>query len=129
MRLEAEPDLPPVAGDTTALRRTIDSLLSNALKFTPGGGRVTVKISHIENALALAVIDTGVGIAPDKLDHIFDRFYQVDGSETRRYGGVGIGLALAKGIVEAHGGRISVASQLGAGTTFTIVLPIAVERT
>lgn len=125
MTLEVEPDVPLVAGDPMALRRMIDCLINNALKFTPNGGRVTVRLSRIEQAVALAVADTGVGIAPDKLDRIFNRFYQANGSETRRYGGVGIGLALAKGIIEAHGGRISVASQVGVGTTFTVVLPAA----
>jgi signal transduction histidine kinase len=125
MTLEVGPELPLVAGDAAALRRMVDCLINNALKFTAKGGHVTVRLNHVEQAIALAVADTGVGIAPDKVDRIFDRFYQVDGSETRRYGGVGIGLALAKGIIEAHGGRISVDSQVGVGTTFTVVLPAA----
>jgi len=98
--------------------------VGNALKFTPAGGRVTVRLSGGDNTVVLQVADTGIGIAADQLDRIFERFYQVDGSATRQYGGMGLGLALVKEIVEAHGGQITVTSQVGAGTTFTIVLPV-----
>ena len=129
MSLEAEiaPDVPPVAGDALALRRVLDNLVSNALKFTPAGGRVTVRLARLEEAIKLEVADTGIGIPVNRLDRIFDRFYQVDGSTTRQYGGVGLGLALVKEIVAAHGGQIMVTSQVGGGTTFTILLPLSVR--
>ena len=117
-------DLPPVPGDPIALRRVLDNLVGNALKFTPSGGKVTVRLQQNEDKVELQVSDTGVGIPPDHLGRIFDRFYQVDGSATRRFGGVGLGLALVKEIVEAHGGQVTVASLVGQGTTFTVLLPV-----
>jgi len=116
-------DLPLVLGDPIALRRVLDNLLGNALKFTPPGGRVTVRLQPNEDTVELQVSDTGVGIPQDHLGRIFDRFYQVDGSATRRFGGVGLGLALVKEIVEGHGGQVTVASQVGKGTVFTVLLP------
>jgi signal transduction histidine kinase len=129
LSLEAEiaPDVPPVMGDALALRRILDNLVGNALKFTPAGGRVTVRLSRLEEAIKLEVADTGIGIQGDQLGRIFDRFYQVDGSTTRQYGGVGLGLALVKEIVAVHGGQIAVTSQVGSGTTFTILFPLSVR--
>jgi PAS domain S-box-containing protein len=120
---EIAQDLPLVPGDPIALRRVLDNLVGNALKFTPPGGKVTVWLQQNEDKVELQVSDTGVGIPSDHLGRIFDRFYQVDGSATRRFGGVGLGLALVKEIVEAHGGQVTVASQVGKGTTFTVLLP------
>jgi signal transduction histidine kinase len=85
---------------------------------------VTVRLQATAGQAILTVNDTGIGIAPEKLERIFDRFYQVDGSATRHYGGMGLGLALVKEIIEAHGGQIKVASRVNSGTTFTIALPI-----
>ena len=121
---EIAPDLPLVSGDSVALHRMLDNLVSNALKFTSAKGHVTMRLFRGEDTVTLQVSDTGVGIPNDRLERIFERFYQVDGSTTRRYGGVGLGLALVKEIVEAHGGQITVASQVGQGTTFTILLPV-----
>jgi len=121
---EVAPDLPLVSGDPNHLRRVLDNLFSNAFKFTPAGGSVTVCARREGPNVTLKVTDTGVGIPPDKLDRIFERFYQVDGSMTRRYGGVGLGLALVKEIVEAHGGHIVVESEAGQGSTFTVTLPV-----
>jgi signal transduction histidine kinase len=120
---EIAPDLPLVSGDSVALHRMLDNLVSNALKFTSAKGHVTMRLFRGEDTVTLQVSDTGVGIPNDRLERVFDRFYQVDGSTTRHYGGVGLGLALVKGIVEAHGGQITVASQVGQGTTFTVLLP------
>ncbi len=119
------PDLPAVPGDMIALRRALDNLVGNAFKFTRAGGRITVRLSRSEATARLEVVDTGIGISSEHLGRIFERFYQVDGSPTRKYGGVGLGLALVKGIIEAHGGQIAVASEVGVGTTFIIVLPIS----
>jgi len=121
---EIVPELPPISGDAMALRRVLDNLVSNALKFTPAGGRVTVRLCPGADTLMLEVADTGIGIPADQLEHIFERFYQVDGSATRKYGGMGLGLALVKQVVEAHGGQITVTSEVEAGSTFTVVLPV-----
>ncbi len=116
--------LPLAYGDTIALRRALDNLLNNALKFTPAGGRITVRLYQIEGNLMIEMADTGIGIPHDQLDRIFERFYQVDGSSTRKYGGMGLGLSLVKSIVEGHRGQVTVASTVGVGTTFTLALPL-----
>jgi signal transduction histidine kinase len=121
---EIEVDNASVQGDALALRRVLDNLLGNAFKFTLAGGQVTVRLRTAAGQAILTISDTGIGIAPDKLERIFDRFYQVDGSATRHYGGMGLGLALVREIVEAHGGTIEVASQVNIGTAFTITLPM-----
>ncbi len=113
-----------VSGDPLHLRRVLDNLLGNALKFTPEGGTVTLRLQVNDHHLLIAISDTGIGIPADKLDRIFERFYQVDGSRKRRYGGTGLGLALVKEIVEAHGGCVGVESVLDEGTTFHIHLPL-----
>lgn len=122
---EVAPDLPPVSGDPDQLRRMLDNLLGNALKFTPAGGELTIRLWLYGDgkAIVLDVTDTGIGIPPDQLGRVFDRFYQIDGSSKRRYGGVGLGLALVKEIVEAHGGQVSVWSVVNEGSTFRVTLP------
>jgi signal transduction histidine kinase len=117
-------DLPPVSGDSQHLLRVMDNLLGNALKFTPAGGQISVSLWRDGAHAVLEVADTGIGIPHDQLGRVFERFYQVDGSMTRRYGGTGLGLALVKEIVEAHGGQVGVSSVLGQGSTFTVRLPI-----
>jgi signal transduction histidine kinase len=119
------PDLPLVAGDVTHLRRVLDNLLGNARKFTPAGGHIGVSLRQEGENLVLEVSDTGVGIPSDQLERIFERFVQVDGTMSRRYGGTGLGLALVKEIVEVHGGEASVQSALGEGSTFRVTLPRA----
>jgi len=117
--------LPPVTGDVGRLQQIIRSLLSNAIKFTPPAGRVLVRVDRIGEEARLVVSDTGVGIAPAFLPHVFDRFRQADSSMTRLYGGVGLGLALVHDLVELHGGRVSADSPGdGAGATFTVRLPL-----
>ncbi len=118
-------DLPPVSGDPVHLRYAVDSLLDNAVKFTPAGGAITVRLTAADDgrACCLEVADTGIGIPPEEHERIFERFYQVNGTTTRRYGGTGLGLALVKEIVEEHGGSVSVESAVGQGSTFTVVLP------
>lgn len=127
LRLETsiEPGLPVVLGDPDHLLRVVDNLLGNALKFTPRDGAIQVSLYRQEHLLMLEVSDTGVGIPPDQQERIFERFYQVDGSTTRRYSGTGLGLALVKEVVETHGGSVAVQSQVGRGTTFTVKLPAA----
>ncbi len=121
---QVAPDLPPVLGDPIQLQQAVDSLLDNAHKFTPAGGRITVRMAQEGQNLVLEVSDTGIGISDDQLERVFERFYQVDGSTTRRYGGTGLGLALVKESVEAHGGQVTVQSVLGEGSTFSVTLPI-----
>ncbi len=115
--------------DPERLRQIVSNLLSNALKFTPSGGEVslTVDVTDFENLshLNLAVTDTGKGIPPEKLPHIFDRFYQADDSATRQAEGTGIGLTLTKELIKLLGGEINVESEMGRGTKFTVTLPVA----
>jgi signal transduction histidine kinase len=116
----------PVEGDPERLKQVIGNLLANALKFTDPGGRVSVTVA-LEGAMArLAVTDTGVGIAPEHRTRIFERFYQVDATNTRRSGGAGLGLAISKAIVEeGHHGRLWVEDAPGGGSTFVMTLPLA----
>ncbi len=121
---EVASDLPTIFGNADYLGRMMDNLLGNALKFTPPGGRVTVRLQQEGDEIVLEVTDTGIGIPAERLGRIFERFYQVDGSMTRRFGGAGLGLALVKEIAEAHGGQASVQSTEGVGSTFRVRLPI-----
>jgi len=127
MVAEVDADLPAVFGDLDHLRRALDNLIGNAIKFTEPGGRISVSLKQIGETLVLDVIDNGVGIPMEELDRIFDRFYQVDGTMTRRYGGTGLGLALVKEIVRVHGGSILVESEPDKGSIFHVTLPIESE--
>ncbi|MBQ5832996.1 MAG: HAMP domain-containing histidine kinase [Selenomonadales bacterium] len=110
-----------IYGDDGKLRRVLRVLVENAIRHTDAGGTISVKLTDDGKTFCFTVTDTGEGIAPDALGHLFERFYQADSS--RRKGGAGLGLAIAKWIVEAHGGTISAASILGQGATFTVRLP------
>jgi two-component system sensor histidine kinase VicK len=113
-----------VWADRNCLEQVFDNLLGNAIKFSPDGGKITVCIREEGEYLHVAVSDTGIGIPQDKLERIFERFYQVNGSPTRRFGGTGLGLALVKKAIEAHGGKVWAESQEGQGSTFFFTLPI-----
>jgi len=116
-----------VLGDATRLQQVVWNLLSNAIKFTPKGGRVELGVGRDAELFRIFVSDTGKGIEPEYLPHVFDRFYQADGSSTRRHGGLGLGLALVKSLVELHGGEIKAESDgNGRGSTFTVMLPLAI---
>ncbi len=115
--------VPTVLGDSEHLRRVVDNLIGNALKFTPAGGTVAVSLRSANGQVMLEVADTGIGIDPEDRDRIFERFYQVNGTTRRTHGGCGLGLALVKEIVERHGGKVRVESQLGQGSTFSVSLP------
>ena len=116
-------------GDPYQLQHAADCLLDNAIKFTPAGGRVGIQVcadrpDQTEPAwICFSVTDTGIGIAREEQDRIFASFYQADGSTTRRYGGLGLGLTVAKAVVEAHAGDIKVSSQPGEGSRLTIRIP------
>ncbi len=126
IRLEAdiEDNLPPVLADAARVQQVLSNLVGNAVKFTPRSGRITVCAEHIEGEVRFGVIDTGPGIPAEQLPHIFGRFWQAKTSDHR---GIGLGLAIAKGIVEAHNGRIWVESHVGLGSTFYFTLPVTPE--
>ena len=130
IRLEKdfEPGLPRVRADPHRMQQVLWNLLSNAIKFTGGGGSVCVKLAHVGPNVEASVRDTGQGIAPAFLPHVFERFRQADSSNTRHHAGLGLGLAIVKELVELHGGRVRAASPgSGQGATFTVILPVAVE--
>lgn len=116
----------PVLGDAARFTQALGNVLQNAVKFTPAGGRIAVEASSLDGRHAIVVRDTGDGIAPDLLVRVFDRFWQADSAKTRRHGGLGLGLAIARHLVEAQGGTIDAASDgLGHGAAFTLALPAA----
>ncbi|MBC7107085.1 MAG: PAS domain-containing protein, partial [Firmicutes bacterium] len=117
--------LPPVAGDPDMLARVLVNLVDNAVKYTPEGGRITVRAEAADGHVRVSVSDTGVGIPEESLPRVFERFYRVDKSRAREQGGTGLGLAIVKHIVEAHGGRVWARSEVGRGSTFTFELPVA----
>jgi signal transduction histidine kinase len=114
-----------VDGDRARLGQVIDNLLSNALKFTPPGGRVTVTIERGNDSVHMAVADTGMGISEADQEHLFERFFRSSNAITQAIQGTGLGLSIVGALVEAHGGTIEIASEIGKGTTFTVVLPAA----
>jgi signal transduction histidine kinase len=113
----------PINIDVLWLGRAINNLVGNAIRHTPAGGSVTLCAESIESMIIVSVRDTGEGILPDDLPHVFERFYRGEKSRTRTAGGSGLGLAIAKGIVEAHRGKIWVESKPGQETIFTFSLP------
>lgn len=123
LHAEIQENLPPLLGDRDKIEKIILNLLFNALKFTSAGGEVELAAKDEGENLSLVVRDTGIGIREEDLPHVFARFWQADASSNRKYQGTGIGLALVKELVEAHHGTVSVSSQLGQGTTFTVQLP------
>ncbi|MEO6593246.1 MAG: ATP-binding protein [Planctomycetota bacterium] len=118
-----------VYGDPARLQQVVWNLLSNAVKFTPRGGRVQIDLARVGSTVQLSVMDTGHGIKPEFLPHVFERFRQADSSAAREHGGLGLGLAIVKQLVELHGGTVHAASGgEGKGATFTVALPVAAQR-
>ena len=118
-------DLPAAMADRERIHQVLFNLVDNAVRFTPAGGEVTVSASRHNGSVELRVADTGVGIPPEHLPRLFERFYRVDPARSREDGGTGIGLAIARSVVEAHGGTITAESEIGRGSVFTFDLPVA----
>jgi signal transduction histidine kinase len=114
-----------IEADRDKLSQVFINLISNAIKFTPEGGSITVKVSCVDKDASIEISDTGIGIPKEDQAHVFERFYRTDKSRSRATGGAGIGLTIAKSIVKAHGGEISVSSEEGKGSTFTVILPVS----
>ncbi|MDA8145245.1 MAG: ATP-binding protein [Thermaerobacter sp.] len=123
LRLGLPSTLPGVSGDPEQLKQVLNNLLENAVKFTPRGGRVTVEVVVQEQAVYVKVCDTGMGIPPEDLPRIFERFYRVEKGRSRQHGGTGLGLSIVRQIVESHGGAVWAESQVGQGTCVTFSLP------
>jgi len=125
LKFEVAADLPKVQADEQRITQVLFNLMSNALRHTPPGGTITVNAELREGRVLVSVRDTGTGIPPEDLPHVFERFYRADRSRARATGGSGLGLTIAKQIVEAHGGQIWAQSWLGAGSTFAFSLPLS----
>jgi two-component system, chemotaxis family, CheB/CheR fusion protein len=126
---ELSPQVGTVIADAMRIRQVVWNLLANAVKFTPDGGRIRVALTRAGDEMRLVVSDNGVGITPEFLPHIFDRFRQYEAAMTRKHGGLGLGLAISKQLVEMHGGVIRAQSSgAGMGATFTVVLPMPATR-
>jgi signal transduction histidine kinase len=136
IQIQVADELPTVEADSQRIAQVVRNLLGNALRYTPSGGTITISADLPEKQgngspslppspvwVRVTVADTGTGIPPEELPHIFDRFYRVDRSRTRASGGTGLGLAVARQLVEAHGGRIWAESQPGRGSAFSFTLP------
>jgi two-component system, OmpR family, phosphate regulon sensor histidine kinase PhoR len=125
LRFDVAGEVPPIVADSSRLELVVRNLVHNAIKFTPRGGCVTVAARPAEGGTqsVIEVRDTGVGIAPEALPRVFERFYKADRSRLRDGDGAGLGLAIARHTVEAHGGRIAVSSEVGHGTIFAVLLP------
>jgi signal transduction histidine kinase len=127
--LVVEADLPDEAvaiyADREKLRVVLDNLISNAVKFTPTGGRVRVTVCERGDEVELSVADSGVGIPPEELERVFERFYQIESHLTRRHGGMGLGLSIVKELVELHGGRVWAENDPDRGSRFVVVLPVS----
>ncbi|MBX3197218.1 MAG: response regulator, partial [Labilithrix sp.] len=129
VRTTLDPDARQVRGDPNRLQQIVWNLLSNAVKFTPNGGAIDVSSLRTRGGVEIAIRDSGAGISPEFLPHIFERFRQADSSTTRKFGGLGIGLSIVKHLAELHGGSVRAASDgCGRGATFTVAVPLQQTR-
>jgi CheY-like chemotaxis protein len=125
LAVKLEPDLPPILGDRDRLLQLLTNLVSNAYKYTLPGGDIGIEARQDDGWLDVSVSDTGVGISPEDQEKLFTRFFRVDSSLTSEIGGTGLGLTIVKSIAELHSGSVSLVSELGKGSTFTVRLPVA----
>jgi two-component system phosphate regulon sensor histidine kinase PhoR len=123
--LDIQDESAQVLGETEAIDQLLTNLVDNAIKYTGEGGKVTVHVKSVGQMASIEVEDSGIGISPEETARIFERFYRVDRARSRDVGGTGLGLAIVKHIAQAHNGTVSVHSQLGKGTTFTVQIPLA----
>jgi signal transduction histidine kinase len=122
-----EPNLPKVSGDVKSLERVFNILIDNAIKFSPEGGMVSINVEQINEMIWVSVLDHGVGIPPEAMPRIFRRFFRLDEVGGYLFSGAGLGLSIARQVVDQHGGKIEVESELGKGSKFSIGLNIALE--
>ena len=127
LELEPLPELPHFLANRTNMEEVLSNLIANAIRYTPEGGHIRISAETQGNSLCIRVSDTGIGIDPEDLKRIFDRFYRVKNEKTRTIPGTGLGLSIVKRIVEAHNGAIEVASEPGHGSTFTVYLPLSMS--
>jgi CheY-like chemotaxis protein/anti-sigma regulatory factor (Ser/Thr protein kinase) len=129
VRKTIDPNAAPVFGDRNRIQQVVWNLLTNAVKFTPKGGKIDVLVERVNSHVEITVHDTGMGISSEFLPHVFERFRQADSSSTRKYGGLGLGLSIVKQLVELHGGTVKVESAgEGKGATFVVNLPVRAIR-
>lgn len=128
LHADVAPGLPDLRVDPDRIGQILGNLLDDALRPTPPGGQVTLRAAAAARGMVLQVDDTGPGIGPKHLPHLFERFYRADAARDRAHGGSGIGLTIAKALAEAHGGTLTAASPPGGGATFTLILPTATGR-
>lgn len=127
LRLEVAPDIPKTNLDPGRIEQILSNLISNALRHTPGGGVVNLRVSEQGSALELSVHDSGPGISPDAIAHVFERFYRADRSRSRAEGGSGLGLAIARKFAEAHGGTLTACNHPEGGAVFTLKIPLSLQ--
>jgi len=121
---DLSPEPIPVLADPEAIVQAVDNLLQNAVRYTPEGGSIRVRVRRKAGKAALEVEDTGIGIESKHHDRLFERFYRVDNARSREVGGTGLGLSIVKHIIQAHGGEVSLESDPGHGSVFKVSLPI-----
>lgn len=122
LRLEPNPGLPPASGDSKSLEKALMALVDNALKFSPKGGNVEMRLSQNGDSILIAVKDQGIGMSKDTMPRIFDRFYHLERHEDNLFGGIGLGLSITRQVIKQHQGSLDVTSESGKGSTFTVTL-------
>lgn len=122
-----ENKLPTITADARRIRQVIENILNNASKYSPEGSKITVRAEEKAGEVLISITDQGIGISPDEINKIFDRFYRIEQRLQKDPGGLGLGLSLCKALVEAHGGKIWVESQVGKGSTFYFTLPLKLK--